>query len=249
VAAAYDAGRPGYPDTLVEEAVALAGLPAGGRILEIGCGTGQATRSFAARGYRLTCIEPGIHLAALARKNLAGFPNVDIVPLRFEEWPIEAGAFDLVLAATALHHVTEPMRYAKTARALKAGGALAVLSNRPGDEQPGLRAELDGVYARWRGPASVADYAAWSLDRWIAWLRDDIVRSGFFSPPAIRQAAWSEEYDAARFLALLQSYSDRLDHPPESEAGLERDLAELVARRGGTIRRAYVSILAVARRA
>lgn len=249
VADSYDAGRPGYPETLVDDAIALASLPPGGRILEIGCGSGQATRAFAGRGFRMTCLEPGPNLAALARRNLAAFPSVEVIVQRFEDWPVEPGAFDLVLAATSLHHVAPELRYARSARALRAGGALAVLSNRPGDEDPVLRAELDAVYARWRGPESVRDYAGWSLDRWIAWLRDDIDRSGFFAPAAIRQAAWNQEYDQSQFLALLNSYSDRLNHPADSEAELRRDLAALVARRGGTIRRAYVSILAVARRA
>jgi hypothetical protein len=39
----YDQVRPGYPEELFDDMVALSGLPPGGRVLEIGCGTGQAT--------------------------------------------------------------------------------------------------------------------------------------------------------------------------------------------------------------
>jgi ubiquinone/menaquinone biosynthesis C-methylase UbiE len=38
----YDEVRPGYPEELFDDIVALSGIPSGGRILEIGCGTGQA---------------------------------------------------------------------------------------------------------------------------------------------------------------------------------------------------------------
>lgn len=248
VADAYDAGRPGYPASLIDEAIKLSALPRGGRVLEIGCGTGQATRPFAERGYRMTCLEPGRSLATLARKNLAAYSHVEILNCRFEDWPVEPGAFDLVLAATSLHHVAEELRYARSARALKEGGALAVLSNRPGDDEPGLRAELDAAYAAWRGPRALRDHAEWSVDRWMAWLRDDIDRSGYFAPAEVRRVAFTEDYDGPRFLALLASYSDRLEHPAESEAGLRRDLAALVERHGGSIRRAYVSILALAHR-
>ncbi len=46
----YDEARPGYPEALFDDVVSLSRLPPGGRILEIGCGTGQATLPFACRG-------------------------------------------------------------------------------------------------------------------------------------------------------------------------------------------------------
>jgi len=38
----YDEVRPGYPEELFDDVVALSGIPSGGRVLEIGCGTGHA---------------------------------------------------------------------------------------------------------------------------------------------------------------------------------------------------------------
>src|SRR5215211_2269771 len=72
-ASLYDQARPGYPEDLFDDIVSLSGIPAGGRILEIGCGTGQATVPFARRGYRILCIELGENMAAVARRNLEGF--------------------------------------------------------------------------------------------------------------------------------------------------------------------------------
>jgi ubiquinone/menaquinone biosynthesis C-methylase UbiE len=59
VAAEYDRYRPAYPDVLVDHACRLACIGAGDRVLEIGCGTGQLTRSLLARGLRVTALEPG----------------------------------------------------------------------------------------------------------------------------------------------------------------------------------------------
>jgi len=59
VADAYDRHRPTYPDALVDRACEVAGLTPGARVLEIGCGTGQLTRSLLARGLAVTAVEPG----------------------------------------------------------------------------------------------------------------------------------------------------------------------------------------------
>ena len=51
VASVYREARPGYPDALVDDVVSHADLKPNDRILEVGCGTGQATMSFAKRGF------------------------------------------------------------------------------------------------------------------------------------------------------------------------------------------------------
>ena len=92
----YHEARPGYPEALFEDVLSLPGIPPEGRILEIGCGTGQATVPFARRGFSILCIELGANLAAVAQRNLAPFPKVQIVSANFESWAGEEGGFDLV---------------------------------------------------------------------------------------------------------------------------------------------------------
>ena len=55
----FDATASGYPAEIIDNIVTLAKLPPGGRILEIGCGSGQATISFAERGYAIVAVELG----------------------------------------------------------------------------------------------------------------------------------------------------------------------------------------------
>jgi hypothetical protein len=56
----YDLIRPGYPAPLVDAVLAHCGGP-GITALEAGAGTGKATRAFAARGLRITAVEPDRH--------------------------------------------------------------------------------------------------------------------------------------------------------------------------------------------
>src|SRR5215211_5383123 len=88
-ASLYDEVRPGYPDELFDDIVSFSGIPPAGRILEIGCGTGQATVPFARRGYHILCIELGENLATVARRNLEGYPLAEVRTGAFEEWPLQ----------------------------------------------------------------------------------------------------------------------------------------------------------------
>ncbi len=74
----YDRVRPAYPDELFADLVAITGMDRRSPVLEVGCGTGQATRSLAALGCSVTAVEPGAGMAALARQRLAAFPNVEV---------------------------------------------------------------------------------------------------------------------------------------------------------------------------
>src|SRR5215469_11124312 len=79
IAAEYDRNRPMYPDELVDQACQVAGIGDGDRVLEIGCGSGQLTRSLVARGLHFTALEPGANLIALARQKLEGAGAVEFI--------------------------------------------------------------------------------------------------------------------------------------------------------------------------
>ena len=54
-------------------------------MLEIGCGTGQLTRSLLARGLRVTALEPGDQLIAHRREHLQDAGDVEFVQTRLED--------------------------------------------------------------------------------------------------------------------------------------------------------------------
>jgi ubiquinone/menaquinone biosynthesis C-methylase UbiE len=58
VASVYSKARPDYPDALVDDVVSYADLKLNDRIFEVGCGTGQATKSFAKRGFPILATDP-----------------------------------------------------------------------------------------------------------------------------------------------------------------------------------------------
>ena len=54
-----------------KERQSAAALPAHGRVIEVGCGTGQMTLPFAQRGYTVVALDQGERLAALTRPALS----------------------------------------------------------------------------------------------------------------------------------------------------------------------------------
>jgi SAM-dependent methyltransferase len=126
-AEAYDRTRPVCPDVMFEDLVRLAGLRRGDRVVEIGCGTGQATVPLAERGLAVTAVELGAALADLARSKTARFPDVSVATGSFEDWQDTATApVRAVVSFNALHWIDADVRYAKPAAILAPGGVMAV---------------------------------------------------------------------------------------------------------------------------
>ncbi|MFC8146437.1 class I SAM-dependent methyltransferase [Streptomyces paradoxus] len=121
VAGAYERFRPGYPVELSEMVMAYAGrsVPTA---LEIGAGTGKATRLFAQRGIAVTATEPDGSMLAELRKHVPA--NVATVQAAFED--LRPGErYALVYAAAALHWTNPEGRWPRIAALLEPGGVFA----------------------------------------------------------------------------------------------------------------------------
>jgi SAM-dependent methyltransferase len=122
----YQRTRPVCPPELFEDLMDRAGLAAGDRVIEIGCGTGQATVPLARRGLAVTAVELGAGLASVARRRLAGFAAAEVVTCAFEDWQPAGPPADAVVAVNSLHWVDPRVRYAKPYELLRPGGAMVV---------------------------------------------------------------------------------------------------------------------------
>ncbi len=128
VATEYQRSRPAYPEELVERACELAGLRRGHQVLEIGCGTGQLTRSLVARGLRVTAVEPGDQLIERARASLMDPHAVTFLHARFEDADLP-GNVGAVFSAAAFHWLDPAISWRRVADVLAPGGTLALLGH------------------------------------------------------------------------------------------------------------------------
>ena len=249
VAETYDRVRPGYPERLVDDVLAFAGLDAHDRVLEVGCGTGKATVQFATRGFPMVCVEPNERMAAVARRNCERFSQVDIHTSSFEEFAVEPGAFPLLISAQAWHWVSPEVRLRKAHRALTPDGSLAVFWNTVGWADEEMRAAVDGLYER-VAPDLIARRPGFPGTRSSRLVSvDELDASPLFASLTPREYAWSETYSTSRYIELLTTHSDHRMLPPDVFGELSSELTGLIEERGGALRIDYLARLHLARRA
>jgi SAM-dependent methyltransferase len=248
IAELYDRARPECPDQLVSELFALAGIePAYADVLEIGCGTGQATLPLARRGCRVTCLEMGGNLARIAQRRLALFSRVKIINAPFEEWE-PAGTFNIVLAVDSWHWPDPRLRYAKAAAALRPAGVLAFTNGRqvfPQGFDP-LFSEIHACYEAigesrldWPPPTpeDISDE------------QDEIETSGCFDEVRVVRHVSVEECNADEYVELMSTASDHRLLEASKREQLFVEIRRLINERGGgRIRWHTMRILHVARR-
>jgi SAM-dependent methyltransferase len=121
---AYDSARPGHAPRVYEILVERCGLAAGTRVLEVGPGTGQATRRLLELGARLLALEPDPALAAYL-EDTVGAP-LEVRATALEDAELAAARFDLVVAASSFHWVDEELGLAKLFETLRPGGWIAL---------------------------------------------------------------------------------------------------------------------------
>jgi len=248
-AALYQRARPNYPDELFADLIAVTGLTRGERLLEVGCATGKATLPLARRGFAITCIELGAHLAAGARHNLVGL-DVQVIEGRFEDWrPSPGEPFALVFAATAWNWIDPVVRYVRAWQALRPGGHLAFWNADhvfPLGGDPFFR-EIQEVYDGigeglplgnpWTRPGELAEQGA------------EIEASGLFEVVHVRHFDWERVYEAEGYIELLNTFSGHIAMEDWKRERLYSEIRRRLSRRPDrAVRRHWGAVLHIARR-
>ena len=241
----YKVARPEYPEALVDNVVSYADLQTADPVLEVGCGTGQATNSFARRGFRILAIEPGTALVRAARERLAEFANVEFFEATFEAWPATPSAFRLVMAAQSWHWVSPKLRFAKAAEALSPSGSLAIFGHVPVGLPAPLLEDFEQIYLRqtgvWGPPPE-----AWYLPS--GPIKGEFDESGLFGPVEHKAYSWTWRHTTSSYSNLLLTRSDCRMLAPEIRKRLLDEIAKSVEDHGGVFDMAYETHLYLSHR-
>ena len=242
VAELYHQVRPEYPAELVEEVCRR--IPKDAHILEMGCGTGKATQPYAERGYRMTCLELGDNLAAVARRELAQFPNVEVVRAPFENHePPEP--VDLIISAQAWHWLYPETSYAEAVRRLKPGGKLAVYWNMYPRKRDDFVLRKQQIYDR-HAPEFSNPYYRRDIDERVSERTAEMEGSGVFDTVEVFRYDWDFVLTADRYIDLMETYSNHIVLDREVRDGLYADIRALIQEYGGEVTREYTCALYLA---
>ncbi len=125
VAARYTKVRPFFHDEVVERLCNSAGVERFQRALDVGCGTGQSSIALAAVADHVAAIDASEEMLRHAPRR----PNIAYQLGFAEQLDFQAGEFDLVSAASALHWFDQERFFAQCHKVLAPAGVLAVYND------------------------------------------------------------------------------------------------------------------------
>ena len=107
-AEAYDRFMGRYSNLLSPQLADLAGVAAGQRVLDVGCGPGALTAELVTRlgPAAVTAVDPSAPFVAAAR---ARNPGVDVLQASAERLPFPDRSFDAALAQLVVHFMSDPV--------------------------------------------------------------------------------------------------------------------------------------------
>lgn len=201
LAASYAEARPPYPAPLWRDVLATGLVAPGRRALDLGAGSGEATKELLDHGMDVVAVEPGAKLAALLKERL---PRATVIRARAEDIDPDSASFDLVVAATSIHWMDLGAVLPIVHRSLIAGGRLLVWRNVFGDHAADItpfRHEVERIVTR-RGvvrPGKPEDVEATA---------EKLAESGLFTIDHITRYSWAIDLTTEQIRTLFGTFSD-----------------------------------------
>ncbi len=216
-AAAYELARPGYPDEAVAVLVAMLGLTAGVRVLDLAAGTGKLTRRLVALDASVVAVEP---VDGMRQQLIQAVPGVEVLDGTGEAIPLGDASVDVVTVAQAFHWFDAPKALTEIARVLRPGGGLAILWNERDESTPWV-AEVSRVIGWHERSVSRYQHVDWAAV---------VAESGRFTPVQERVVRWEQPMTRDLLADRIRSISYIAAMPAAERERRAADVVALVRR-------------------
>jgi SAM-dependent methyltransferase len=246
----YINSRPEYPDRVYSTLATRCGLRPGVSVLEIGAGSGLATKRLLSMGVsHLRAIEPDPVFAAFLREALPT-TALRVDPCTFEDCGPYEETFDLAVSATAFHWLEQSPALLKLQRILKPGGWFAMWWNHFGTDtgDDAFEAATDHLFSPLsQTPAAEKNAVPFALnhERRLQDLRD----AGFQHAVA-ESWHWDCRYETARLVQLYNSFSPVRVLETGRRRQILHELTRIIDEQfGGIVQRIFTTALYTGQRA
>jgi len=223
-------------------------------VIEIGAGTGKATKPFLDIGYDITAIEISANMADFLTKEFVQYEKFEVLTAPFEDIKLNNDKYDLIYAATAFHWVNAELGCPKAFSLLKTGGVFALFRYYAVPAEGGdLYEEIQNVYEKYYHKP----YIRPTIKLKDEYEKPSEIRKGFgfedlkkygFSDVVLKlyDSIWT--YTADDYMALLDTYPDHKSLENSDRISLFTGIKDAILRHGGKIDIDYVFQLYMGRK-
>jgi SAM-dependent methyltransferase len=202
----YERARPSYPEAAVDWIVEALELAPGAHVVDVGTGTGKFARQLAARGVRITGVEPIAEMRALFEQTV---PGAHAVHGTAESMPLDDEVADGITAAQAFHWFDRERAPRELHRVLRPGAGVALIWNMRDETTP-----LQQAYAELLRPYKGADYPERGRQA------QPLADSPLFGDVEEREFTHSQRLDEDGLVARTESVSFVAQLPDDERAAL-----------------------------
>ncbi|MBD2848684.1 methyltransferase domain-containing protein [Paenibacillus sp. IB182496] len=238
IASDYEKYRPTYPDEMFDDILNYSNISMEQKILEIGCGTGQATGGLVNKDYKnITCIELGDKLAQFTTEKFKTYGTIKVINTSFEEWDGEGSPYHLAISGTAFHFIDPTFGYRRVWELLDDEGSIAffwtvhvplfdTLHNDIRSHYQKLAPHLDD--SKYQSPNEVVNKR-----------KETTIRTGIFKNIIVQEYSQIQSYTSNDFVSLLNTNSrHRLLSERTKDVLLER-IKNSIDKAGGVINKEH----------
>jgi SAM-dependent methyltransferase len=215
----YESARPGYPSKLIDDILKISKIKKSGKILDVGCGPGKATKLFAKKGYSIIGIDISKDLISIAKKNSkASYKTVS-----FEDAKFKPKTFDVITSAQAWHWIDPEIALPKANKLLKDNGYLALFWKF--EEADKFIRKLIRLYVKYCGksgrkPTSIRD--AESM----------LKGSDLFYPYKKKEYLVNMEFTREKYYDMIHTFSWIINLSGKAKKDFESKLNDLLSKKG-----------------
>ncbi|MDS0527738.1 methyltransferase domain-containing protein [Clostridium sp. SHJSY1] len=200
----YDKWRPTYCKELFNDIIEYSNLNENKKAIEVGIGTGQATRPFLKTGCEVMAIELGQNLVEYSQEKFKEYKNLRIYNTSFEDYNGDENSIALLYSATAFHWIPEEIGYKKVLKLLKNHGTLALFWNRPSLKDDLLNKKIQSIYQKYM-PSNTVKVEN-DLERYKK--VSETIKSYGFKDVQVKLYKQTRNFNASDYISLLNTYSD-----------------------------------------